>query len=363
MFEGDIQHRVVYGIDYSVTNQSAIRDGAVPTPPAAFPERPFPETEYERTGVFLIDEIALLDGSLMLLPSVRYDQYELTPHDDALYNGLLAGQDDDHISPRFGIVAWPLAQFGVFFNYATGFKAPAPSEVNNFFENLTLAAFNQAYTSIPNPDLRPETSEGAEAGIRGRNWSAAGGDWNWSATAYSTWFEDFISQEIVSGSGTALDPFVYQYINLSEVQIDGVEARIDGAWANGFGISIAASYAEGTQDGAPLQSIDPLKVVAGLSFSDPDGRFGGQFIVTYAARKEGDLTAANAYRPDAFAIVDFTTYWHLSENATLRAGVFNATDESYAWWSDARGLTTASTVLDAYTQPGRNYSVSLAYRF
>jgi len=363
LFEGDIQHRFVYGVDYSVTTQSAIRGGTVPTAPAVFPERPFPETEYERTGVFLIDEISLLDGSLVLFPSVRYDSYELTPHDDVLYTGLLSPQSDDHISPRFGIVAWPIQQFGVFFNYATGFKAPAPSEVNNFFENLTLAAFNQAYTSIPNPNLRPETSEGAEAGIRGRDWNALGGEWNWSASAYSTWFEDFISQEIVSGSGTALDPFVYQYINLNEVQIDGVEARIDGAWANGFGLTISAAYAEGEQNGAALQSIDPLKIVSGLSYNDPDGRFGGQFIVTYASRKEGDLTAANAYRPDAFTIVDLTGYWHITENATLRAGVFNATDEYYAWWSDARGLTNTSTVLDAYTQPGRNYSVSIAYRF
>ena len=97
--------------------------------------------------------------------------------------------------------------------------------------------------------------------------------------------------------------------------------------------------------------------------NDPDGRFGGQFIVTYAARKEGDLAPAGAYRPDAFTIFDLTAYWNLTDSVTLRAGVFNATDEYYAWWSDARGLTAASTVLDAYTQPGRNYSVSLGYRF
>jgi hemoglobin/transferrin/lactoferrin receptor protein len=43
--------------------------------------------------------------------------------------------------------------------------------------------------------------------------------------------------------------------------------------------------------------------------------------------------------------------------------VFIITDESYIWWSDVRGVTAGSTVLDAYTQPGRNVSVSLAYRF
>lgn len=353
----------MYGVDYSVTTQGAIRGGTVPTPPATFPERPFPETEYERTGVFITDEISLLGGSLLLFPSVRYDEYELTPNASPIYYGLLSGQSGDEISPKFGIVAWPTAHFGAFFNYATGFKAPAPSEVNNYFENLTLAAFNQAYTSIPNPDLRPQTSEGFEAGVRGRDWTAAGASWNWSFSAYATWFEDFISQQIVSGAGSALGPFVYQYINLVDVQIDGMEARIDGAWDNGFGLILSASYAEGEQAGAPLNTIDPLKIVSGLSYNDPDGRFGGQFILTYAVQKENDLAGAGAFRPDAFTIVDITAYWNISENATLRAGVFNATDETYSWWSDARGLSNASSFLDAYTQAGRNVSASIAYRF
>ena len=47
----------------------------------------------------------------------------------------------------------------------------------------------------------------------------------------------------------------------------------------------------------------------------------------------------------------------------LRAGVFNILDKKYAWWSDVRGLASTSTVTDAYTQPGRNASVSLSFRF
>jgi len=363
------EHRLVYGVDYSVTTQGAIRDGTVPTPPAVFPERPFPETEYTRTGVFLVDEITLLDGALTLFPGVRWDQYELTPNDDALYLGTLDGQSGDHISPKFGAVAWPTDSFGVFFNYAEGFKAPAPSEVNNYFENLTLGAFGAAYTSIPNPDLDPETSEGYEVGVRGRNWSMLGGQWDWSASAFASFYEDFISQQIVSGSGSAIDPFVYQYVNLNEVEISGVEARFNGAWDNGFGLTFAASYAEGDQvtpaGRGPLETIDPLRLVAGLSYAAQSGNWGGQAIVTYSARKDASdvATPATAFRPDAFTILDLTAYWNVTDAATMRAGIFNVTDEAYFWWSDARGLSAGSTTRDAYTQPGRNFSVSVAYRF
>jgi hemoglobin/transferrin/lactoferrin receptor protein len=367
LFDGDIQHRFVYGLDHSVTTQGAIRNGTVPTPPAFFPERPFPETEYTRTGVFLVDEISLLDGTLTLFPGVRYDSYDLSAFDDVIYTGLLADQSDSHVSPKFGVVAWPIEQFGVFFNYAAGFKAPAPNEVNNFFENPSLAPFGQAYTSIPNPNLAPETSHGVEAGIRGRDWDMLGGSWDWSAVAFSTWYEDFISQQIVSGNGSALTPFVYQYINLNEVEISGVEARAEANWNNGVGLNIAMAYADGEQilSGvrSTLQSTDPFTFVAGLSYNELEGRYGGQLSVTYTAQKEASEVTAGTFRPDGFTVFDLTTYVNLTDAATLRVGVFNLTDEKYWQWNDARGLPTASTTLDAYTQPGRNMSASVSYRF
>ena len=53
----------------------------------------------------------------------------------------------------------------------------------------------------------------------------------------------------------------------------------------------------------------------------------------------------------------------MTEKATLRAGVFNVMDEKYAWWSDVRGLSRTSTTLDAFTQPGRNFGVSVNLRY
>ena len=51
------------------------------------------------------------------------------------------------------------------------------------------------------------------------------------------------------------------------------------------------------------------------------------------------------------------------DGLTLRGGIFNILDKKYSWWSDVRGLASSSTITDAYTQPGRNASVSLSYRF
>jgi hemoglobin/transferrin/lactoferrin receptor protein len=103
-------------------------------------------------------------------------------------------------------------------------------------------------------------------------------------------------------------------------------------------------------------------VVAGLSYNNPDGRYGGQATVTRSAQVDENDGGAN-FRPDAFTILDLTGYWNLTDAATLRVGVFNVTDEKYWWWSDVRGVGPASAMRDAFTQPGRNFSASIAYRF
>jgi hemoglobin/transferrin/lactoferrin receptor protein len=94
---------------------------------------------------------------------------------------------------------------------------------------------------------------------------------------------------------------------------------------------------------------------------------GGQLIATHSAQKDVEATTGlctgPCYRPGAFFILDATAFFRVTGGLTLRAGVFNIFDRKYAWWNDVRGLADSSAVKDAYTQPGRNGSVSLSYRF
>ncbi|MGE0596838.1 MAG: TonB-dependent hemoglobin/transferrin/lactoferrin family receptor [Hyphomonadaceae bacterium] len=356
------QHRLTYGGDYSSTRQEGLRDGTVPPVGEPFPSRPFPNTDYDLAGLFVQDEISFMDGRVVFYPALRYDHYELTPEQDALYTAPVEGQSDSRVTPRIGIVAWPTETLGVFFNYAQGFKAPSPSQVNNSFANPLFG-----YTSVPNPDLGPETSDAAEIGLRLRDVNAFGGTLRASATAFTASYDDFIEQAVVGGSFTPMDPAIFQYVNLGSVEVSGLEGRADINWENGFGLTLSASTAEGEQESggvtAPLESVDPFKFVAGLSYADPGGRFGGQAIVTHSAQKPRGETAVGNFRPEAFTILDLTAYWNLTDAATFRVGVFNVFDETYWWWSDVRGLSEASAVRDAWTQPGRNISASISYRF
>jgi hemoglobin/transferrin/lactoferrin receptor protein len=95
-----------------------------------------------------------------------------------------------------------------------------------------------------------------------------------SATAFMADYDDFIAQEVVSGSFTPQDPAVYQFININKAEVEGLEGKIDYQSRSGITGRFAIAYANGDQidsDGteSPLATIDPLSLVAGLGYRDP----------------------------------------------------------------------------------------------
>lgn len=364
---GAVKHEIVWGGDASITRQQGTRDGTVPPAGETFPAKAFPTTDFTLAGLYAQDEITA--GPLTIYPAVRLDYYKLDPKSDPLFTTATSGQSDTHVSPKLGLVWDATDLVTVFANVAAGFKAPSPSQVNTGFANPV-----SNYKSISNPDLKPETSKTLEAGFRlHRN------GWRVAVTGFTGEYDDFIEQVQVAGNFTAANPAVYQYVNLSGVKISGAEAKGSFELGAGFTARAAVSYARGASRtngvNTPLTSIDPVKLMGGLAYRAPSGKFGGDLSVVHSDRKSAgrsglSCTGAvaggspyNCFMPPSFTVGDLTAWWAATDTVTLRAGVFNLTDEKYWWWSDARGLADNSTVKDGYSQPGRNYSVSLALKF
>ena len=349
---------LAFGGDISWTRQEGLRDGTEPPFGEVFPTRAFPATDFMLGGLFLASEFTFFDGALTVFPALRYDFYDLDPTDDPLLPEFAgSAQSDDRLSPKLGVTVKLADDVLLYGNYAQGFRAPTPYQVNNFFENLAYG-----YTSLPNPDLGPETSESWEGGIKFSTEAVS-----LQLAAFTADYDDFISQQVVGGSFTPMDPAQYQFVNYDAVAIDGVEAKANFRMGNGFYSRFAIAYADGDilspgQAPAPLDTIDPLNLVLGIGYRQPQGRFGGELIATHHARKPLDETDGG-YRPDAFTILDATAFFALTDALKLRAGIFNIFDEKYAYWQDVRGLSATSTTTDAYTRPGRNASVSLSFQF
>ena len=356
---GAVTHEIVWGGDASITRQQGTRDGTVPPAGETFPAKAFPTTDFTLAGLYVQDEIKA--GAVTIYPAVRFDYYKLDPKADPLFTTTSSGQNDSHISPKLGLVWDATDVVTVFANAAAGFKAPAPIQINTGFANLI-----SNYKSISNPDLKPETSKTIEGGVRFHQ-----GGVRVAVTAFTGKYDDFIEQVQVSGNFTAATPAVYQYINLSDAKISGAEAKASYDFGNGFTARAAASYAKGSSKTngvrTPLVSIDPVKLTGGVGYRAPSGRFGGDVSVIHsdrkAASKAGVTCTGGCFLPPSFTVADATAWVAVTDAVTVRAGVFNLTDEKYWWWSDARGLADTSTVKDGYSQPGRNYSVSLAVKF
>jgi hemoglobin/transferrin/lactoferrin receptor protein len=360
---GSVQHRLVYGGDYSLTKQESLRTGTVPPAGETFPSHAFPTTEQTLAGAFVQDEITFANGRISVYPALRWDYYKIDPENDPLFTtGPATGQDDSKVSPKLGVVVRFTDELNLFVNAAKGFKAPAPSQVNTGFTNPA-----QGYSSISNPDLQPETSETIEAGVR---WSSERFDA--SLVGFDSQYDDFIEQSVVSGNLRPGDLTVYQYVNLSGAEIYGAEASFAIRLGAGFKINTAAAFARGDatdNNGVeePLQTVDPVKVVSGVEWRQSADRFGGELLATYSDKKSparaGDCTPAPCFVADSFVVFDMVGWWKITDAITARAGVFNLTDEKYWWWSDVRGLSSSVTYVDAFTQPGRSATVSVAMQF
>ncbi|MFC5345511.1 TonB-dependent hemoglobin/transferrin/lactoferrin family receptor [Brevundimonas staleyi] len=366
-----VENRLTFGGDWSQTTQEGIRDGTVPPAGEVFPTSPFPKTDYTLAGAFIQDEIVLAGGALRIIPAIRFDSYELSTKSDPLYVGARADQSDERFSPKLGVVWQATSQFQLFANYAEGFKAPTPSQVNNGFSNPA-----QGYTSVSNPNLSPETSQSIELGARLTRANALNGVLDAQVVVFQSDYDDFISQQQVGGAFTPANPAIYQFVNFASVEVEGIEARANLYWDNGVFMRAAAAYADGDQTTgttkAKLTTIDPLKLVLGMGWNEAGGRFGFEGVVTWSAQKDNRDTnglgcfnqapSVGCLTGKEFALIDVTAYWNVTDTVTARVGAFNLTDEKYGWWSDIRGVAASSPVVDAYTQPGRNFGLSLSLR-
>ncbi|UCV10200.1 TonB-dependent hemoglobin/transferrin/lactoferrin family receptor [Dechloromonas denitrificans] len=355
-----ISHRIIYGMDASTTEVTSLKDGYNSAGAAFVKNKSFPDTDYSLLGAFVQDEIGI--GPFSLIPGVRFDSFKMTPKADSLYrvNNTTepAKLDGREVSPKFGVI-WKLDPMAnLFAQYAHGFRAPTPTQVNGGVTNLTAA---DPYTSLGNPELKPETSDSVELGIRGRSQSV-----RYSASAFRGEYKNFIASNVLVESNAAPTPDVYKTINLSNVEISGYEFR--GDWAFHRDWSASASYAhtigDARQNGVktPLATIDPDKVVLGLRY-DNGQQYGSQLMLTAVERKKRNPDTTSSYNTGGFAILDLTAYYQINKNLTLNGGIFNLFDRKYFLWADVRNQSPTYAQIDAFSQPGRNASLSLKYQF
>jgi vitamin B12 transporter len=236
-------------------------------------------------GLFALYELQALD-SLTLTAGIRRDDHD---------------RFDAETTGRLAVAYNPHDQVTLRASWGEGFKAPT----------LFQTTFFCCGASVPNPNLKPETSEAYDIGVTIRTTDARG-------EIGVTYFDQDIVDLITFSFG------VGAYDNIDKATSSGIE--IDGHYrlTEWFDAAISYSYID-AKDGAGDSLIRVPEHSGDMLFSvNPDGRLSGTIQVRFNG-EEQDPNGVVA----SWTRVDLAGRFAMSESVELYARIENLFDEQY----------------------------------
>jgi len=360
------EHRIAWGASFETSDVEERRDGRTTDLTTGvtsnwllgevMPVRDFPNSTVEEVAAYVHDEITL--GRLTLIPGLRYQRYDLDASVDPIFTEdnpgtLVVDKKESSLAPKFGALWRFNSASEAYFQYAHGFRAPPFEDLNIGF-NLPLFG----YRAIPNPDLKPETSDGIEIGYRYR-----GDRMRWSLAAFGADYDDLIETKVNLGlddTGT----LIFQSRNIDDARVYGAEFTFGYSfdeWVPGLELDAAGSVTRGDNRATdePLNTVDPAELITSLSWSPSDRWRFGMIVTAVAAKDRVDDSVSGQVTTDGYAILDLTASWRINRNIRLDAGLFNAFDKTYWQWSSVRNRTENDPMFNYLSAPGRYGSVAL----
>lgn len=374
---GNTSHTLIYGFDGDRTKgdytgiNTTYNSLTGTTTTATNQGFSFPRVVTERADLYLQDEIKLFDERLTVTPGVRLAHYSLDPTGDDSYPGL-AGyapekQSKTELLKRIGAIYKLDDSYSVYANYGEGFKMPTSQQL---FQSSTDVFSGTA--SVPNPDLRPESVQSYEAGLRGEfadGWFSVG--------AFYADYTDFIRSLQptllnVPGGGTV---FGYRSQNVQNVELWGIELGGEYRVLDNTTLSANASWSKGRQrlsSDAAKTAFDgavPFTAVFGVKQELPEYDLQLEAFATLAAGRSHN-TSATDYLASGYGLFDAYAKWTPRKNFELSVGVENIFDRRYfpntlTGYANTAGSAAVANVnpLELQTGIGRVFKVSATVKF
>ena len=348
--------------------------------------KPTANSKSLRSSLFVDGDLTI--GKWLISSGLSANYYRINPNSHGYETGTdheiaqLKKQSDFALTPRVGIAYRFNSLFEPYFQYSRGFNAPSSQQ-------LAFSWNTGNYSIWGNPNLKSETVNNFELGLRGQNEVFAYG-----ISGFDNYYKNFIDYADVSssvtlpGTWTPNQMFILQAQNFSKAHIYGAEAYARWKFAPYWKVIGSLAYSRGSlrHEGIdqPLNSVSPMKVKLGMAYEREN--WGSNIDFTYvAAKKDKDIYSATSfYNPSrSYALVDMGGYWKPTKHLSLRMGVNNLFNQKYWNWSDiayltpnvhdnAHGTTGASdssTVnmtqknADFYSAAGRTLNLGLRYTF
>ena len=361
-----------------------------------------PDSDILKMGLYIQDEIKIKNWDL--IAGLRYDANNIDAYaDDKWYAsgssfltdretsvGKPISKDYSNWSPSFAAIYNVNNNLNFYGKYSRGFRAPSWEDLNSSY--ISLSPFF-SYTTVGNPDLKEETSNNYELGMKGR-----AGNSDFGVATFLNDYKNFLDKSNSTGNTVryqVTDPFnalnsanpfnvvggfinanEYQTRNIFDVKIYGIEADYKFHFSErnkGLSFTTSASLVKGENetDDENLDSVNPFTAITTFDYLFPNNKLSASLINTYVgtpnpSKSYEAASETNNYIPDSFFTTDLILKYKASERLIADLGVYNIFDTTYYLWSDIRSnglLGNDDKAYQRYAQPGTSLKLGFRWRF
>lgn len=364
-FDGAVKQTVVAGAEYKHTETARPRDsltvdnltGAVSKVYAGstYPNKTFPDSKRKTFSVYAQDSLTFGNG-IVLTPALRYEKDKLNTSTDQAYlnanpSGTATRFSDSAFTPSLRLSVPMGEQFTSFATYSQGFRTPPFDSATMAFANTTYG-----YAVIPNANLKSERSNSFELGMKFKNERTRA-----QVTAFYNRYRNFIDRTEVGTASIGGRPIIqYQYQNLDHVKTYGAEASAAYKFLPGWQVSGSIAWMRGKQqDGTPLDSAYPLNGVLGVDYAQE--KWGGDTKLRWS-KKHSRVSSDSIFQAPGYGVWDVGAWYKPSKNVEISANIYNIGNKKYWQHADVAGMSRSS-VMDLYTETGRNFAATVQLKF
>ncbi len=364
-FDGAVKQTVVAGAEYKHTETARPRDsltvdnlnGAVSKIYAGstYPNKTFPDSKRKTFSVYAQDSLTFGNG-IVLTPALRYEKDKLNTSTDQAYlnanpTGTATRFSDSAFTPSLRLSVPMGEQFTGFATYSQGFRTPPFDSATMAFANTTYG-----YAVIPNANLKSERSNSFELGMKFKNERARA-----QVTAFYNRYRNFINRTEVGTASIGGRPIIqYQYQNLDRVKTYGAEASAAYKFLPGWQVSGSIAWMRGEQqDGKPLDSAYPLNGVLGLDYTQEKWSVSTKLRWS---KKHSRVSSDTVFQAPGYGVWDVGAWYKPFKNLEIGANIYNIGNKKYWQHADVAGMSRTS-VMDLYTETGRNFAATVQLKF
>ena len=395
----ETDQKLIYGLEVNFNDASRIRN--------EFDNGTFdkgyksnPDSDILTLGFYVQDEIKFKKWDI--IAGLRYDANNIDAYDSQeWYDSLSIGGGSMTQAEKEAAVGKPISKdfsnwspsisanykinndLTLYGKYANSFRAPSWEDLNSSRISLSPGF---SYTTVGNPDLKEETSNNYEIGLKGRSKKS-----DFGIATFLNKYKNFLDKSVNlsptdtlpytysaagTGAATTVNARKYQTVNIPNTTIWGIEADYKYHFTErnkGLSVSTSASFVKGRDDtnDENLDSVNPFTAITSLNYVFPNNKFSSSLTTTYVgvpspSKSYKATTETNNYIPKAFITTDMVLKYRASNRFSADLGIYNIFDKTYYLWSDIRanGISGNDDVAyQRYAQPGTSVKAGFKWRF